>query len=234
MQGTEVQPRVKETELVTTTSSAELSQGVKSDNSVCTDAPKSDFNIASAKPMHLHPLAGSIRRSLKPIGYQTTKCAGNTSAQGAFFWPDGENPLDEHIGYEGARCGTVSTRSALLNTDQHALADDSHQNISCPDSPSEKRKDDVSDIGSHSKSGSISSILIRKLSSKNSSFIQRRRNSSKCRKCNLLDFQDCEPREVKSIIKFLRFRKVCFYIHFFSAKPVIQKLTVGDKYVSHH
>ena len=216
-QGTEIHPSVKETEEVTDTSSAKLSQGVKSDNICCTYAPPSDFNIVSAKPMHLHPLAGSIRRSLKPIGHQTTRSTGNTSAQDALFWTDGENPLDEHIGYEGARCGSISTRSALLNTDQQTLADSSHQNISCPDSPGEKRKDDVSDMGSHSKSGSISSILIRKLSSKNSSFIHRKRNSSKCRKCNLLDFQDCEPREVKSIIKFLKFRKVCFYIHFFVA-----------------
>ena len=41
----------------------------------------------------------------------------------------------------------------------------------------------------------------------------RRQNSSasrcKCRKCSIFSLDDCEPKEVSSVIKYLRFRKVC-------------------------
>lgn len=35
-----------------------------------------------------------------------------------------------------------------------------------------------------------------------------KRNSCNCRKCSIFSLEDCEPKEVNSVIKYLRFRKV--------------------------
>ena len=35
-----------------------------------------------------------------------------------------------------------------------------------------------------------------------------RRRSCACRKCSIFNLEDCEPKEVKSVIKYLKFRKV--------------------------
>ena len=35
-----------------------------------------------------------------------------------------------------------------------------------------------------------------------------KRNSCNCRKCSIFSLEDCEPKEVSSVIKYLRFRKV--------------------------
>ena len=43
----------------------------------------------------------------------------------------------------------------------------------------------------------------------NSSFSQIKRNSCKCRKNSVFNLDDCESKEVSSVIKYLRFRKVC-------------------------
>ena len=42
----------------------------------------------------------------------------------------------------------------------------------------------------------------------NSSFSQRKRGSCKCRKSSVLNLDECEPKEVSSVIKYLRLRKV--------------------------
>jgi hypothetical protein len=35
-----------------------------------------------------------------------------------------------------------------------------------------------------------------------------KRNSCQCRKCSIFNLEDCEPKEVSSVIKYLKFRKV--------------------------
>ena len=37
---------------------------------------------------------------------------------------------------------------------------------------------------------------------------EKRRPSCQCRKCSIFNLEDCEPKEVKSVIKYLKFRKV--------------------------
>ena len=47
-----------------------------------------------------------------------------------------------------------------------------------------------------------------------------KRNSCTCRKCSIFSLEDCEPKEVNSVIKYLKFRKVrwvsfsrvCYYL----------------------
>jgi hypothetical protein len=41
-----------------------------------------------------------------------------------------------------------------------------------------------------------------------SSALSSKRNSCTCRKCSIFNLDDCEPKEVSSVIKYLRFRKV--------------------------
>ena len=40
------------------------------------------------------------------------------------------------------------------------------------------------------------------------SALSSKRNSCTCRKCSIFNLDDCEPKEVSSVIKYLRFRKV--------------------------
>ena len=54
--------------------------------------------------------------------------------------------------------------------------------------------------GGQSSRGNSNSALSSKVSSK--------RNSCACRKCSLFNFDDCDPKEATTVIKYLRFRKV--------------------------
>lgn len=38
-----------------------------------------------------------------------------------------------------------------------------------------------------------------------------KRNSCTCRKCSIFSLEDCEPKEVNSVIKYLKFRKVHYH-----------------------
>ena len=54
-----------------------------------------------------------------------------------------------------------------------------------------------------------------------------KRNSCACRKCSLFNFDDCDPKEATTVIKYLRFRKVYIYIY------MVFKIIIFWKYLCH-
>ena len=62
-----------------------------------------------------------------------------------------------------------------------------------------RKKSDEGDAASSRKSSNEHPV---------SSALSSKRNSCTCRKCSIFNLDDCEPKEVSSVIKYLRFRKV--------------------------
>jgi hypothetical protein len=73
-----------------------------------------------------------------------------------------------------------------------------------------RKRSEESDAGASSRKSSNEHPVTSALSSK--------RNSCTCRKCSIFNLDDCEPKEVSSVIKYLRFRKV--------SKPSVSVLSV--------
>ena len=75
-------------------------------------------------------------------------------------------------------------------------------------------KDDrlPSELGrlSRGSSTAFSSSSFRKKWKFNSSFSRMKRSSCKCKNSSVFNLEDCEPKEVSSVIKYLRLRKVFF------------------------
>ena len=75
-------------------------------------------------------------------------------------------------------------------------------------------------------SSSSTSNSFRKKWKFNSSFSQSKRMSCKCRKSSVLNLDECEPKEVSSVIRYLRLRKVCLqFAAFFMAR---NELKIGS------
>ena len=72
-------------------------------------------------------------------------------------------------------------------------------------------KDDrlPSELGKLSR-GSSTTGSFRKKWKFNSSFSRMKRSSCKCKNSSVFNLEDCEPKEVSSVIKYLRLRKVFF------------------------
>ena len=70
-------------------------------------------------------------------------------------------------------------------------------------------KDDrlPSELGKLSR-GSSTTGSFRKKWKFNSSFSRMKRSSCKCKNSSVFNLEDCEPKEVSSVIKYLRLRKV--------------------------
>ena len=89
-------------------------------------------------------------------------------------------------------------------------SNDAKQEIIAPISEAKiKNEDKLSAELSRVSSWSSTSNSFRKKWKFNSSFSQSKRGSCKCRKSSVLNLDECEPKEVSSVIKYLRLRKVC-------------------------
>ena len=107
-----------------------------------------------------------------------------TSAEDHDFSAAASSKEDPHIG-GSTDTGLDKVGTAERSTTAHSLAASAAAN-------SQSRKT------SNSSTGSAGGGPVSALSSK--------RNSCSCRKCSLFD--DCDPKEATTVIKYLRFRKV--------------------------